>query len=69
MELWQEMKEAESIAFATSVVLNAVIGTKSASGVIECEIFTDGHKLDASYIGKTEADAISGCWLKWKESK
>ena len=57
MELWEEMKGAGYVALTTL-----------GSGFpIYCHLHEDSTGIIYDLEAKTEADAISGDWLQWKE--
>lgn len=68
MELWEEMKA--NIKDSSIGLLSLKIATTSI--LIVCEMF-ESHINNPSVLARhqaeTEADAISGAWLKWKEAK
>jgi hypothetical protein len=73
MELWEEMKNGrgDSIPLKKRVIsvrLEYNIGYAShPDGIIGVRIVMPGDESDViNYRGKTEADAISGAYLKWK---
>ena len=65
MELWEEMKGAvkESSIGQLSLELN------TTSFLINCQIIETHINKPTKHVnhkGNTEADAISGAWLKWR---
>jgi hypothetical protein len=61
MELWEEMKGAGYVKLEAPF-------TSSLHGAVNC-CFWPKNKGMFNIYGKTEADAISGAYLKWKTSQ
>lgn len=66
MELWEEMKQGGCNLYLHYNAADAA--PKSIRG-IAVEVIKPSYKInDLEWVkGETEADAISGAWLKWKE--
>jgi hypothetical protein len=58
-ELWEEMKGDKD---------NHAIRLRGREGFMICSVDRPWGE-EIGYQGETEADAISGAWLKWKEGK
>ncbi len=58
MKLWEEMKEKSHEMYIIH-----------RYGMVSCKVWSKNEPNPKFYfVGKTEADAISGAWLKWKEA-
>jgi hypothetical protein len=68
MELWEEMKsEIKGESLNSKGELYLSFNNPDFMGPINCEIIDMGRILSSR--GDTEADAISGVYLKWKVSQ